>query len=73
MNRGQFVHFSHRYYVDEKGTIEGAPSFKPEHLRANVMILMEQILKLKPQSAKGTYVRSVAVSATMSPGIAVAM
>src|SRR5438105_5903493 len=46
-------------------TIVGKKSFKPEHLRANVMTLMEQILKLKPASAKGTYVRSVAVSATM--------
>src|SRR2546430_4426392 len=37
-------------------TIVGKKSFKPEHLRANVMTLMEQILKLKPASAKGTYV-----------------
>lgn len=50
-------------------TIVGKKSFKGEALRANCMVLLEHILKLKPSSAKGTYLRSVALSSTMSPGI----
>ena len=50
-------------------TIVGKKSFKANQLRENTMTLMETILKLKPSSAKGTYVKSVALSTTMSPGI----
>ena len=50
-------------------TIVGKKSFKANQLRENTMTLMETLLKLKPSSAKGTYVKSVALSTTMSPGI----
>lgn len=60
------------FRVEKAGIVHsiiGKKSFKPEALKANALTLLEQILKLKPSSAKGTYVRSIAISATMSPGI----
>ena len=47
----------------------GKISFKPEQLAENCHAVLELIMKLKPASAKGTYVRSISVSSTMSPGI----
>jgi large subunit ribosomal protein L1 len=59
----------------EKGAIIHAPvgkrSFGPEKLKQNIMTLMEAIKKAKPSAAKGTYIKSVAISATMSPGVRV--
>jgi large subunit ribosomal protein L1 len=60
------------FRVEKAGIVHvvvGKKSFKAEALRANVMTLLETVLKLKPSSAKGTYMRSVAISTTMSPGI----
>jgi large subunit ribosomal protein L1 len=57
----------------EKAGIVHAPvgriSFGPDKLRENLLALMELLMKLKPPSAKGTYVRSVAISTTMGPSI----
>lgn len=47
----------------------GKASFGSEKLRENAQALLELLLKLKPSSAKGAYLRSVAVSTTMGPGI----
>jgi large subunit ribosomal protein L1 len=47
----------------------GKISFGGDKLRENAWALLELIQKLKPSTAKGTYVRSVAVSTTMSPSI----
>ena len=47
----------------------GKISFGGDKLRENAWSLLELIQKLKPSSAKGTYMRSVAVSTTMSPSI----
>jgi large subunit ribosomal protein L1 len=60
------------FRVEKAGIVHavvGKKSFTKEALRANCMALLETILKLKPSSAKGTYLKSVAISATMSPGI----
>jgi large subunit ribosomal protein L1 len=60
------------FRVEKAGIVHvivGKKSFTKEALRANCMTLLEMILKLKPSSAKGTYMKSVAISATMSPGI----
>jgi large subunit ribosomal protein L1 len=38
-------------------------------LRANILTLLQTLVRLKPASAKGTYVRSVAISSTMGPSI----
>ena len=47
-------------------------SFEPKQLEENIAAFVDYILSLKPNSTKGTYVKSVSISATMSPGIAVA-
>jgi large subunit ribosomal protein L1 len=46
-------------------------SFEAAKIRENAEELFRTIQKLKPTAAKGTYVKSVSISATMGPGIAV--
>jgi len=57
----------------EKGAIIHAPvgkrSFGTAKLRDNILALMDAVKKAKPAAAKGAYIRSMAVSTTMSPGI----
>jgi large subunit ribosomal protein L1 len=57
----------------EKAGIVHAPigrlSFGADKLKANFQALMEQVIKLKPQTSKGVYVQTVSVSSTMGPGI----
>ena len=58
--------------VDKFGIIHagiGKVSFKQEKLIENAKELLATIVKLKPSSAKGTYVKSVFMSSTMSPGV----
>ncbi|MBM4370139.1 MAG: 50S ribosomal protein L1 [Deltaproteobacteria bacterium] len=50
-------------------TIIGRKSFQASQLKENLLALMDTVMKLKPSGAKGTYVRSITISATMSPGI----
>jgi large subunit ribosomal protein L1 len=60
------------FKVDKAGIIHasvGKVSFEAKKLEENANELLQVILKLKPSSAKGAYVRSVAISSTMSPGI----
>lgn len=60
------------FRVEKAGIVHapvGRASFTAEKLRANVLALVDLLLKLKPASAKGTYVRSVALSTTMGPSI----
>jgi large subunit ribosomal protein L1 len=56
----------------EKAGIVHAPigkrSFSAAQLRDNMAALMEQILRLKPSTAKGVYIQSVALASTMGPG-----
>lgn len=52
--------------------VVGKLSFDEDKLRENVEALLHYIQVLKPAAAKGTYVRKICVSATMSPGIVVA-
>ncbi|MCH2180844.1 MAG: 50S ribosomal protein L1 [Mariniblastus sp.] len=52
--------------------VVGRMSFEPKQLEENISAFVDYILSLKPNSTKGTYVKSVSISATMSPGIAVA-
>ncbi|MFS8544376.1 MAG: 50S ribosomal protein L1, partial [Limnochordales bacterium] len=49
----------------------GKVSFDEEALAANFRALMDAIIKAKPAAAKGTYIRKVAISSTMGPGIRV--
>ena len=46
-------------------------SFDADKIYDNVIEVLQTIIKLKPTSAKGTYVKSVTVSSTMSPGVKV--
>ena len=60
------------FKVDKTGIIHasvGKVSFSPEKLAENAQELINTLLKLKPSSAKGTYVKSVNLSSTMSSGI----
>ena len=60
------------FKVDKFGIIHssiGKVSFAPEQLVDNAQEFINTIIKLKPSSAKGTYVKSVYISSTMSPGL----
>ena len=62
------------FRVDKAGNIHtpaGKRSFPVEHLAANVNAIIEAVMRAKPAAAKGTYLRSLTVSTTMSPGVAV--
>jgi len=62
------------FKVDKYGIIHasiGKVSFTPEKLQENANELLQTIAKLKPASAKGTYIRSISLSSTMSPGVIV--
>ena len=60
------------FKVDKQGIVHaaiGKVSFAPEQIAENAVELLNTIIKLKPQALKGTYVKSVYLSSTMSPGI----
>ena len=60
------------YRVDKTGIIHcaiGKRSFSLEKLVENASALLDVVLKAKPASAKGTYMKKIAVSTTMGPGI----
>ncbi|MCK5798743.1 MAG: 50S ribosomal protein L1 [Deltaproteobacteria bacterium] len=60
------------FRVEKAGIVHapvGRASFDSAKLRENVVALMELLMKLKPASAKGTYVKSIALSTTMGPPI----
>ncbi|MFL5362516.1 MAG: 50S ribosomal protein L1 [Myxococcales bacterium] len=62
------------YRVEKAGIIHsgiGKASFPAEDLRANFDALVDALVKAKPSGAKGKYVRKIAVSSTMGPGIKV--
>jgi len=60
------------YRVDKTGVIHvgvGKVSFEPEKLRENAKALLDAVVKAKPATAKGKYVKKVNLAATMSPGV----
>ena len=62
------------YRLDKTNIIHtpiGKTSFGPEKLQDNFNALLEAVVKAKPAAAKGQYLRSVTVAATMGPGIKV--
>jgi large subunit ribosomal protein L1 len=62
------------FKVDKAGIVHagiGKVSFDAAKLAENATELMTTIMKLKPSSAKGTYLKSVTLSSTMSPGVAI--
>ena len=60
------------YRLDKQNIVHtpiGKASFGPEKLEENFKALMEAIVKAKPASAQGQYLRSVTVASTMGPGV----
>jgi large subunit ribosomal protein L1 len=62
------------FRVDKAGNVHapiGKRSFGAEQLIANALALIEAIVRAKPASSKGTYLRSLTVSSTMGPGVVI--
>ncbi len=62
------------FKVDKAGIIHasiGRVSFSPEKITENSQELINALIKAKPSTAKGTYLRGISIASTMSPGIAV--
>ncbi|GFZ79778.1 50S ribosomal protein L1 [Compostibacillus humi] len=62
------------YRVDKSANIHvpiGKISFEDDKLVENFIAITEQIIKVKPQAAKGTYMKNVTITSTMGPGIKV--
>lgn len=62
------------FKIDKQGIIHasiGKASFSADKIKDNAAELINAVVKLKPSSSKGTYLRSISLSSTMSPGIKV--
>lgn len=63
-----------QFRTDKAGIIHstiGKASFETDHLKGNLAALINELFKIKPPAAKGQYLRKVAVSTTMGPGVTV--
>ena len=63
------------FRVDKQGNLHsgiGRASFTAEQIEENALAFLREVLRLRPASAKGTYMRSITVSTTMGPAIPVA-
>ena len=64
-----------RFRTDKNGILHGCigkVSFSSSQIQENAAAMLEEVKKLKPATAKGAYIRSVALSSTMGPGVKVA-
>jgi large subunit ribosomal protein L1 len=62
------------FRVEKAGIVHtpvGKVSFGVEKLMENIMSVVETVIKLKPASSKGTYMKSISLSSTMGPGVKV--
>ena len=62
------------FKVDKYGIVDAGiarVSFTPDKIYDNAKEVIQQIIKLKPAAAKGTYIKSIYISSTMSPGVQV--
>ena len=62
------------FKVDKAGIVHapiGKVSFSPDKIAGNASELIQTFIKLKPTSAKGTYIKSIFISSTMSPSLAI--
>lgn len=60
------------FKVDKNGIVHssiGKVSFTPEQMKDNAREFVNTLIKLKPATAKGTYIKSIYLSSTMSPGV----
>ena len=63
-----------RFRTDKNGILHGCigkVSFSSSQIQENAAAMLEEVKKLKPASAKGSYIQSVALSSTMGPGVKV--
>ncbi|MGD8207202.1 MAG: 50S ribosomal protein L1 [Thiohalocapsa sp.] len=63
-----------RYRTDKAGIIHaplGKIDFEPEKLRENLEVLLTNLIKAKPSTSKGIYMKKVTVSSTMGPGLTI--
>jgi large subunit ribosomal protein L1 len=61
-----------QYRVDKGANVHapvGKLSFSEEQLIENIKAVIESVVKAKPQTSKGTYIKSMSLAATMTPGI----
>ena len=64
-----------RFRTDKNGILHGCigkVSFSSTQIQENAVAMLEEVKKLKPATAKGAYIRSIALSSTMGPGVKVA-
>ena len=62
------------FKVDKAGIIHapiGKVSFSPDKIAGNANELLQTLIKMKPTSSKGTYIKSIYISSTMSPSLAI--
>jgi len=62
------------FRVDKGGNVHapiGKISFTPDQLETNFSALMDTIVRAKPSAAKGVYIRNVAMSSSMGPGVTI--
>jgi large subunit ribosomal protein L1 len=62
------------YRTDKGGVIHcpvGKVSFSEEKLKDNTLALLDKLIKIKPASAKGKYIKKVTMSSTMGPGVVI--
>ncbi|HMR00293.1 MAG TPA: 50S ribosomal protein L1 [Ignavibacteria bacterium] len=62
------------FRVEKAGIVHaciGKSSFEPKQLEDNIHTFINQVLKMKPATSKGQYVKSVYLSSTMGPGLAI--
>jgi len=62
------------FRVDKVGNVHvaiGKISFDPDKLRDNFLAVLDALIRAKPSASKGTYLKNIALSTTMSPGIKV--
>lgn len=60
------------FRVDKNGNLHssiGKASFSPDQIRDNADAFLKEVMRLRPSSAKGVYVRSITLSTTMGPGV----
>ncbi|HOA12930.1 MAG TPA: 50S ribosomal protein L1 [Myxococcota bacterium] len=60
------------YKVDKNGVVHtfvGRRSFNADQLRQNFLAVMENVIKAKPSTVKGVYIKSITISTTMGPGL----
>ena len=62
------------FRVDKAGILHacvGKASFEPKQLADNIRAFLTTVVRLRPATAKGTYIRSINLSSTMGPGVAI--